>query len=251
MSSLIPSQPANEWQLIDSGSGSPDYNMRKDNEIFRSLLSGGATPILRLYSWDSPALSLGKFQKPAEILNLRKCKENGVVIVKRITGGSVIYHSPDELTYSLVCHSNFFGRISVKESYRKITSFLIEFYRRIGLEASYAKHWVKQTLSGSKKADFCFSRWQDYDILIKGKKVGGNAQKRNRNVIFQHGSIPFKLPDNLEDYFLSSESSRNKYSSLSDLGIKNFSNLKKILINSFENSFSAKLIVGCYKKGKN
>jgi len=37
---------------------------------------------------------------------------------------------------------------------------------------------------------FCFAGKESFDILIDGKKIGGNAQRRCKNVIFQHGSIP-------------------------------------------------------------
>jgi lipoate-protein ligase A len=40
------------------------------------------------------------------------------------------------------------------------------------------------------KSAFCFAGRESYDILIEGKKIGGNAQRRLKNVIFQHGSIP-------------------------------------------------------------
>ena len=42
------------------------------------------------------------------------------------------------------------------------------------------------------RTPFCFAGRESYDILIEGRKVGGNAQRRLRNAVFQHGSIPLR-----------------------------------------------------------
>jgi lipoate-protein ligase A len=44
-----------------------------------------------------------------------------------------------------------------------------------------------------QKTAFCFAGKEEYDLLIKGRKMGGNAQRRFKDVIFQHGSIPIIL----------------------------------------------------------
>lgn len=230
-----------KWRFIDSGSCEPAYNMRLDQALADFYLQQ-KIPTLRLYRWLQPAISLGCFQEPDEVLDLSRCQRDNLVIIKRPTAGSAIYHSQDELTYSLVFSPDFIGISSVKESYQKITYFLIEAYRRIGLTASYAKDAQAVSLAGGGRAGFCFSQYQDYDILVLGKKLGGNAQKRKRGLIFQHGSIPFKLPDNLKDYFLGKEDIKNQYLSLSELGFFDIESFKNILVNSFQDSFGVKLI---------
>jgi lipoate-protein ligase A len=102
----------------------------------------------------------------------------------------VIYHS-GEITYSLVCAPHQVPpAASIKESFRVLTSFLISFYNKLGLEARYAvEHFPAGTKLG-ERTPFCFAGKESYDIMIEGKKIGGNAQRRLREVIFQHGSIP-------------------------------------------------------------
>ena len=48
----------------------------------------GDVPILRLYSWE-PSLSLGRFSKAKESLDLEKVMERKIPIVRRVTGGGV------------------------------------------------------------------------------------------------------------------------------------------------------------------
>ncbi len=231
-----------QWRLIDSGFCQPGFNMSLDKALFEDFLSGKSVPTLRLYRWAKPAISLGCFQNPNKVLNLEKCRKDRLEIVKRITGGFGLYHSPRELTYSLVLPADFTGNHSVKDSYQKITHFLIQAYRRLGLAACYAKDYFKSASSQKLKASFCFAQWQEYDILIKNRKIGGNAQKRKKGGIFQHGSIPFELPNNIEKYFLETENIQNKYTSLSELGVVNFHRFKEILIDSFKSSFGVELI---------
>ena len=129
---------AETWRLIDTGLLDGPTNMAIDEALLANFTPETSTPVLRLYGWSPPALSLGRFQKAAEVLDLDRCREAGVPIVRRITGGGVIYHA-EELTYSLVCSpSHLPAATSIKESFRLLTSFLLAFYRSLGLAAEYA-----------------------------------------------------------------------------------------------------------------
>jgi lipoyl(octanoyl) transferase len=178
------------WRLIDTGCLDAYSNMAVDEALLRSFDPSTSLPILRLYGWEPAALSLGRFQRVDEVLNLQRCQVDGVQIVRRITGGGVIYHA-DELTYSLVCSP---GQIpptsSIKDSFRVLTRFLVDFYLRLGLVAAHALDVVLPGTALGERADFCFAGRESFDILIGGKKIGGNAQRRRKDVIFQHGSIP-------------------------------------------------------------
>lgn len=166
--------------------------MAIDEALLACFSPAESAPILRLYGWNPPAFSCGRFQQPEKIINLDRCRADAVQVVRRITGGGVIYHAA-ELTYSLACPADFIpGSRGVKDAFFQLTAFLLLFYRKLGLEACHAvdRH------SGDKKlgvrTPLCFAGIESCDILIDGKKIGGNAQRRLRNVIFQHGSIPLR-----------------------------------------------------------
>jgi lipoyl(octanoyl) transferase len=228
----------NKWRFIDSGRQTPFFNMALDNFLFNSFSPNNSIPTFRTYRWNKPAISLGRFQDAEKVLNIDNCRKDNVAIVKRITGGGAIFHSPDELTYSLVCAAQFFKADSVKDSYQKITRFLIKAYKALGFSAQYAKNYKKNKKQLGRVSNFCFSGWQDYDILIDAKKIGGNAQKRKRAVIFQHGSIPFKIPANIDDYFLKPINNKNNYLCLSEIGFTDLEKLKKTLVESFKNNLN-------------
>ncbi|BCS54605.1 lipoate--protein ligase family protein [Geobacter sp. SVR] len=178
------------WRLILSEPLPGADNMAIDEALLSCFDPGTSLPVLRLYRWSPPALSLGRFQKADEALNLERCRADGVAVVRRITGGGTIYHT-DELTYSLVCAPyQIPPASSVKDSFRVLTGFLLTFYRGLGLEADYAVDTAPEGTRLGERTPFCFAGRETFDILVNGCKIGGNAQRRTKGIIFQHGSIP-------------------------------------------------------------
>jgi len=180
------------WRLILDQKCDGYYNMAVDEAILLGYASF-KIPTLRIYGWDKPFVSLGYNQDPEKVLNFQE----KVPFVRRITGGSAILHHK-ELTYSLVCSLEDLNLPkAVKASYKMLCSFLKYFYSQLGLKASFAndldfKSQVDKESLGKYK-NFCFSSWQHFDLLVNGKKIGGNAQRRKKNIIFQHGSIPQEI----------------------------------------------------------
>jgi lipoate-protein ligase A len=184
-----PSQ-STTWRFIVTAPLSGAENMAIDEALLRSFNPAVSLPVLRLYGWNPPALSLGRHQKAAEILDLERCRNDGAAVVRRVTGGGVIYHA-DELTYSLVCApAQIPPTLSIKDSFRLLTGFLLGFYRTLGLDARYAADSAPEGTRFGERTAFCFAGRESFDILVKGRKIGGNAQRRSKDVIFQHGSIP-------------------------------------------------------------
>jgi lipoyl(octanoyl) transferase len=196
-------------RLIPFNYYSPYENMAID-EYLISNYEKNLQPILRLYGWNPEGISAGKNQEVLKDIDLVKCKKNSVPVVRRLTGGGAIYHS-NEVTYSIVCSEKELSTagLTVKESFEKLNSFILKMYSKLGLEAAYAKEF---RISGAKMGGisaFCFASNEEYDIVINGKKIGGNAQARKKEIIFQHGSIPLKASADAMEYFTKKEGNTN------------------------------------------
>jgi len=179
-----------KWRLIDTGPLDGRANMAVDEALLGCFDPESSEPVLRLYGWEPPALSLGRFQKAAEVLDRERCTAARVPVVKRITGGGAIYHA-EELTYAIVCSTRHIPQTaSVKDSFRVLTGFLLHFYRKLGMSPRYAADSLPSGTRFGERTAFCFAGRESYDILIEDRKIGGNAQRRQRKTIFQHGSIP-------------------------------------------------------------
>lgn len=172
------------WRLIYSGFMGGAENMALDEALLHGFGVTGV-PVFRLYGWEPAAVSIGRFQK-TEFLDMEKCHSERIPVVRRMTGGGMIYHHK-ELTYSIICGPEHLGvgRKPV-DAYRKVCGFLLEFYRRLGFEADFAVNVSAET----RRDNFCYGANEDYDIIINGKKIGGNAQRWLKAAVFQHGSIP-------------------------------------------------------------
>lgn len=231
---------ASMWRLIDTGPLPGPDNMAIDEALLRSFDPRTSPPVLRLYGWQPAALSLGRFQKCAEVLDLERCQADHVPIVRRITGGGVIYHD-DELTYSIVCGPDQIPPASsVKDSFRVLTGFLLAFYRLLGLEAAYAADALPDGTMLGERTPFCFAGKESFDILIDGAKIGGNAQRRVKGAIFQHGSIPLENRAGTGLSYMKERSLAHAQgaTSLADCGIFGHDCLPRLLAESFEKYFS-------------
>jgi lipoyl(octanoyl) transferase len=217
-------------------------NMAID-EYLISYYEKTKTPALRIYGWREPAITVGRYQE-AGCLDIKACREDGVDVVRRITGGGAIFHY-DEVTYSLVCSESDLGsgRLSVKQSFERLNSYLINLYGEFGLKARYSRELpVKRSTNSS----FCFSGREEFDILVDGKKIGGNAQRRLRGVIFQHGSIPLTLNRGKIQKYFCGAIDRTGFTSLSEALCRkeDFSAVARSLADSYEKTFEFRLSVG-------
>lgn len=236
-----------EFKLIRSKASSARNNMALDENIYYQYLKDGVG-VLRLYRWEKPSFTYGFSQDPVNQIDLALCAENGVQIAKRITGGGILFHH-DEITYSFVCNkSDIKEPESVFVSYRNICAFLLKFYQSLGLKPLFALESENFKIR-SLPSQFCSAAYEKYDILLRAKKIGGNAQKRNRQAIFQHGSIPCSidwdfmarhlksLPTDTAEH-ITSLSAELKVTPEKDL-------LEEKLIEAFESSFGVRFYETC------
>ena len=192
------------WRIIDTGALDPFANMAFDETLLRGYQRYNSPPTLRIYGWKYPSLTLGFSQDPTRDLDIESCRKRSMPFVRRITGGGIVLHG-NELTYSLVCSKEDLGiPARVLSSYKIICSFLISFYKKLGIEAEFACDDPEYESSGESSA-LCFFGKEKYDIVTGGRKIGGSAQKRSRGVIFQHGSIPFRFEKETASSFLRSK----------------------------------------------
>ena len=90
------------WKLIKSPKFSGLANMEIDHKLFVTFENGLIPSTLRVYSWTPPCISLGYSQNEQELIDLERAKELGWDVVKRPTGGGIVFHNEAEVTYSLV-----------------------------------------------------------------------------------------------------------------------------------------------------
>ena len=163
------------WRLLIHGPASPARNMAVDEALLREVRE----PVLRLYEWNVPAVSLGYFQ-PAALAGERP-------FVRRYTGGGLVDHAHD-VTYTLVLpRAHPWMKLSAPESYRHVHR---------GVQAALAACGIESDLTPTAHAvesDACFAKPVRFDIIAAERKLSGAAQRRTREGLLHQGSI--LLPD--------------------------------------------------------
>jgi len=177
---------AMKWRLIQSGFLDGYANMAIDEAMFTLSVANCIPPTLRLYGWKPPAVSIGYFQKAEEIN-----QEKGVDIVRRLTGGGAILHN-QELTFCLVTAlRDSIIPEDISASYNVICRAIITGLQFLGVDAKIRGNDYAGRRAADKEEEpfFCFARPSKYDIIYKGKKLVGSAQRRKNGILLHHGSI--------------------------------------------------------------
>src|SRR5436853_3259927 len=82
------------------GGHDPAENMRRDAALLAAAeADAGAPPVLRLFHFVPPGITLGRSQDPARTLDLERCRRDGVPWAVRPTGGRAVFHDA-EWTYA-------------------------------------------------------------------------------------------------------------------------------------------------------
>jgi lipoate-protein ligase A len=179
------------WQLLDSGPNIGAYNMAIDEELLARAQAGETTPVLRLYTWHPPAVSIGRFQKIGTAVDVEACRRQGIDIVRRVTGGRAVLHNR-ELTYSIIARTDddLFPR-NVHGTYKTIAAGLLHGLGKLGIPAEMVSRSSRHAvlIKTDAKDSACFSSPSWYEILVHGRKIIGSAQRRLSGAFLQHGSI--------------------------------------------------------------
>jgi len=161
------------------------FSMAADHFLARGMGDFLDRPVLRFFTWEPYCISLGYHQKAGEI-DLDKCRNENIDVVRRPTGGRAILHA-EELTYSVIYP---FQSLDVAEFYRLIHLPFVEALRNLGVPAQFkASQADFRTFYRSDNSSACFATSAKYEVEIDGKKLIGSAQRVYDKAILQHGSL--------------------------------------------------------------
>ncbi len=162
--------------------------MALDEVLTFSCARGEGAPVLRLYTWDRPTVSVGYAQVLEREVDLEACRRLGFAVVRRPTGGRAVLHQ-HELTYAVAFPKGLLGPGGVQEDYRRISQGLVLGLRRLGVAASLSRG------SGGRGpvSGVCFLGTSRFEVTVAGRKLVGSAQRRFRDAVLQHGSLLLDL----------------------------------------------------------
>jgi lipoate-protein ligase A len=166
------------WLLLQSGKCAAAFNMALDEALLENVARLGR-PALRFYGWTEPAATFGYFQKFSEVERATLLRP----LIRRPTGGGIVPHDCD-WTYSFAVPPNHeWHLLKAEESYRRIHDWLRLAFAELKIETEIAP-CCKKSAPGQ-----CFAGHEKFDLLWRGKKIAGAAQRRNKLGLLIQGSI--------------------------------------------------------------
>jgi lipoate-protein ligase A len=168
-------------------------NMARDAERLERAASGRLRePVLRLFAFDPPGITLGRAQDPARELDLAAIARAGVGWATRPTGGRAIWHE-EEWTFSLVTPLGPSGWAdSAAAAYERTGRLFAHALQHLGVPAVLAPgspHGPGAPRASTGTAPPCFASTARHEIVLEGRKLAGIAQRVSRGALLQQGSV--------------------------------------------------------------
>ncbi len=164
----------NTWRILKVEAFNAAMNMAIDEAILRCRVADEVPNTLRFYQWHPSAVSIGRFQKLENEVNLETCKKLGVDVVRRISGGGTVFHDADhELTYSVIAKTEGLGAKDITDVYSRIYAAISQALGMFGIQTDYSPGTAKNCPN----------------LTVHGKKISGSAQANKGSVVLQHGTL--------------------------------------------------------------
>lgn len=158
------------WRVIaDDGGRDAPRNLALDEALGRTA---GPIPTLRLWR-NGPCVVLGRFQVAAAEVDARACRELGVAVYRRFTGGGAVYQDP--------------GNLNVTVALRRDDPHLTNRAELSRLPGLYGL--VLEPLAQAARSFGPAAVAAERDLIVGRTKLGGVAAWIGREALLVHGTL--------------------------------------------------------------
>lgn len=151
-------------KFIDNeGITDPSINLALEEYVLNNF---GEDNTYLLFYINAPSIIIGRNQNTFEEINTDYVDENGIKVVRRLSGGGAVYHDEGNLNFSFLTQDD--GESF--HDFAKFTQPVVKALNNINVPAE---------LIGRN------------DLLVEGRKISGNAQFATKGRMFSHGTLMF------------------------------------------------------------
>jgi lipoate---protein ligase len=174
---------------VDETSLDPEEQLTREWALFQSVESGA--PGIRCRYWQAtrPVVVVGRSSLPAADVSLDVCRDDRVPVLRRFSGGGAVVLGPGCLNYAVVL-----PLVSSPELINVAASFHLILGRIVAALG----------ISGLSLAG-------GTDLVLDGRKVSGNAQRRGRRALIHHGTLLCGFDSRLATRYLKEPSRQPAY----------------------------------------
>jgi len=157
------------WRLLDTGPRSAAENMALDEVLLELKASERIPSTLRFLQFSKPSVLVGHHQSVEEEIRLDYCREKGIEVNRRLTGGGALYWGKAELGWEIY--------ISKKDP--RVPSRVEDLYRKMG-EASAC---------GLQRLGLRAHFRPRNDVEVAGRKISGTGGTELSGAILFQGTL--------------------------------------------------------------
>jgi len=158
---------AGAFRIIDTGVREGRANIAFDPALIELRQEGKVPDTIRFMRFPPTAL-IGRHQDLSREINLDYCAEDGVGIVRRVTGGGAIYLDEGQLGWELVFHRSSLGIANLPDLAAAICNAAAAGLRELGVNAKFRPR---------------------NDIEVDGRKISGTGGFFDGDILIYQGTV--------------------------------------------------------------
>jgi lipoate-protein ligase A len=155
------------FRVVDTGVREGRFNIAVDQAMIELHQAGRIPDTFRFMRFPPTAL-VGRHQALSQEVDVPYCREHGIGIVRRITGGGAIYLDEGQLGWGLIFRRNALGAATLPELARDICLAVAAGLRRLGVDARYRPR---------------------NDIEVDGRKISGTGGFFDGETLIYQGTV--------------------------------------------------------------
>ncbi|MHB1247463.1 MAG: lipoyl protein ligase domain-containing protein [Sulfuriferula sp.] len=155
------------WRLLDTGLRPATQNIALNRALLEARQENTSPSTLRFLRFEPCAL-LGYHQSAGQELNLDYCREHGITIQRRITGGGAIYFDTTQIGWELYLHKHELGTADMSAISRRICEAAARGISTLGVDAKFRPR---------------------NDIEVDGRKISGTGGAFDGDALMYQGTL--------------------------------------------------------------
>ncbi len=157
------------WRLLDTPPMRAAENMALD-DVLVELKGQGATPnTIHFLQFRPKAALVGFHQSVQEEIRTEYCREHGIEVNRRITGGGAILFDETQLGWEVICDKSFFGmKLPTGRLFKALCDPVVAALRILGVESGFRPR---------------------NDIEVNGRKISGTGGTESYGAFLFQGTM--------------------------------------------------------------
>jgi lipoate---protein ligase len=157
------------WRLLDTGPVTAAQNMALDEVLLQARDRDRCPTTLRFLEFSPHCVLVGLHQAIGLEVEEAYCREHGIDVNRRLTGGGAIYLDEGQLGWEVIAtRADFPGVVGLEGMFARVGECVVVGLRRLGVEARFRPK---------------------NDIEVDGRKLSGTGGTERTHALVYHGTL--------------------------------------------------------------